>query len=123
MSAKTIIVVCLVALGLGPFRIAEGQQPKKIPRIGFVTFSQVSAGGSTSILESFRRGLRDLGYVEGQTIIIDRRDAEGRLDRIPALVQDIVNQKVDVIVAPNNVAIRAAKELTKTIPIVMVSSL
>jgi putative ABC transport system substrate-binding protein len=67
--------------------------------------------------------LRDLGYVEGENILIERRYAEGRLDRMPALVNDLVQQKVDVIVAPNNVVIRAAKKATKTIPIVMISSI
>jgi putative ABC transport system substrate-binding protein len=67
-------------------------------------------------------GLRDLGFVEGKNISIERRYAEGRLDRMPALVNELVQQKVDVIVAVNNVVIRSAKEATKTIPIVMVSS-
>jgi putative ABC transport system substrate-binding protein len=66
--------------------------------------------------------LRDLGYEEGKNIAIERRYAEGRLDRMPALVNDLVRQKVEVIVAPNNVVIRAAREATKTIPIVMVTT-
>ena len=74
------------------------------------------------MFDSFRLGLRDLGYVEGKNVLIERRYAEGRLDRMPALVNELVQQKVDVIVAVNNVVIRAAKEATKTIPIVMVSS-
>ena len=66
--------------------------------------------------------MRDLGYEEGKNILIESRYAEGRLDRMPALVNDLVQQKVDVILAPNNVVIRAAKEATKTIPIVMVTT-
>jgi putative ABC transport system substrate-binding protein len=66
--------------------------------------------------------LSDLGYVESKNILIESRYAEGRLDRMPALVNELVQQKVDVILAVNNVVIRAAKEATKTIPIVMVSS-
>jgi putative tryptophan/tyrosine transport system substrate-binding protein len=66
--------------------------------------------------------LSDLGYVEGKNILIESRYAEGRLDRMPALVNELVQQKVDVIVAPNNVVIQAAKKATTTIPIVMVSS-
>jgi putative ABC transport system substrate-binding protein len=66
--------------------------------------------------------LRESGYVEGKTILIERRYTEGRLDRVPSLVNDLVQQKVDVIVAPSNVAIRAAREATKTLPIVMISS-
>jgi putative ABC transport system substrate-binding protein len=68
-------------------------------------------------------GLRDLGYVEGKNILIERRYAEGRSDRIPALVNELIQQKVDVILAVTNVIIRAAKEATKTIPIVMITSI
>jgi putative ABC transport system substrate-binding protein len=74
------------------------------------------------MFEAFWLGLRDLGYVEGKNVLIERRYAEGRLDRMPALVSDLVEQKVDVILAVNNVVIRAAKEATKKIPIVMLSS-
>ena len=75
------------------------------------------------MFDAFQQGLRDLGYVEGKNILIEHRYAEGRLDRMPAFVNEFVQQKVDVIVASNNVVIRAAKEATKTIPIVMVSSI
>ncbi len=74
------------------------------------------------MFDAFRQGLRDLGYVEGKNILIERRYAEGRLDLMPTFVHEFVQQKVDVIVATNNVVIRAAKEATKTIPIVMLSS-
>jgi putative ABC transport system substrate-binding protein len=74
------------------------------------------------LFDAFRLGLSDLGYVEGKNILIESRYAEGRLDRMPGLVNELVQQKVDVIVAVNNVVIRAAKEATKTIPIVMISS-
>jgi putative ABC transport system substrate-binding protein len=66
--------------------------------------------------------LRELGYVDGQSIVIERRYAEGHLDRIPALVNEVIQQNPDVIVAPNNVAIRAAQKGTKHIPIVLTSS-
>jgi putative ABC transport system substrate-binding protein len=74
------------------------------------------------LFDAFRLGLSDLGFVEGKNILIESRYAEGRLDRMPALVNDLVQQKVDVIVAVNNVIIRAARDATKTIPIVMISS-
>ena len=74
------------------------------------------------MFDAFRLGLSDFGYVDGKNILIESRYAEGRLDRMPALVNELVQQNVDVIVAPNNVVIRAAKEATKTIPIVMISS-
>ena len=100
------------------------QTAKTMPRIGFI--SSTGAPGSPSphspLFDAFRLGLRDLGYVEGKNILIERRYAEGRLDRMPALVNEFVQEKIDVIVAVNNVVIRAAREATKTIPIVMVSS-
>jgi len=74
-------------------------------------------------LEAFRRGLRDLGYIEGKNIAIELRYAEGKLDRMPGLVNELVQQKVDIIFAANNVAIRAAKAATKTIPVIMVASI
>ena len=97
--------------------VAQAQQPKKIPRIGFA-----SGGPGDQGFEALRQGLRELGYVEGKTVQIEYRDAKGRLDLMPALVDELVQQKVDVIVAANNVVIRAAKKATKTIPIVMRSS-
>ncbi len=97
------------------------QMPKALPRIGIIV-STGAPGSSSPWFDSLRLGLRDLGYVEGKNISIDRRYAEGSLDRIPQLVNDLVQEKVDVILAPNNVAIRAAKEATKIIPIVIVSS-
>jgi len=91
--------------------IGEAQQPKKIPRIGYL---------NSSIYADFRQGLRDLGYVEGKNIIIEWRENEGKLDRNPALAAELVRLKVDVIVAGGSSEIRAAKEATATIPIVMV---
>ena len=102
--------------------LAEAQQTTKtIPRIGFI--SSTGAPGSPSpLFDAFRQGLRDLGYLDDKNIVIVHRYAEGRLDRMPGLVNDLVQQKVDAIVAVNNVIIRAAKAATKTIPIVMVTS-
>src|SRR5215467_14566336 len=109
----TVLALCAVLFALS--LPAEAQQARKIPRIGYLT----SVGSSR---EAFLQGLRDLGYVEGKNVLIESRDAEGRLDRIPALVNELVQQKVDVIVASNNVAILAANKATQAIPIVMVSS-
>ena len=92
-----------------------------LPRIGFVS-SAGTPGKRPPLFDALRLGLSDLGYVDGKNIFIESRYAEGRLDRMPALVNELVQQKVDVIVAVNNVVIRAAKEATKTIPIVMISS-
>jgi putative ABC transport system substrate-binding protein len=104
------------------FSFAEAQESAKFPRIGFIHSSRTPTDPSPQF-EAFRLGLRDLGYVEGKNILIESRYAEGRLDRMPALVNELVQQKVDVIVAPNNVVIRAAQEATKTIPIVMVTTI
>ena len=121
MKAKIVpsLVTTFILVG---FYLAEAQQTTKaIPRIGFI--SSTGAPGSPSPqFDAFRLGLRDLGYMEGKNILIESRYAEGRLDRMPALVNDLVQQKVDVILAPNNVVIRAAKEATKTIPIVMITT-
>ena len=114
ISLTSVIIVAY-------FSLAEGQQHAKIPRIGFIYSSRTAADPSPQF-EAFRLGLRELGYEEGKNILIESRYAEGRLDLMPALVNDLVQQRVDVIVAPNNVVIRAAKEATKTIPIVMITT-
>jgi len=115
---KLKLLLCLlitVSLVTGS---AEAQQVgKKIARIGYA-----SGGPGGYLFEAFRQGMRDLGYVEGQNLLIEYRDAGGRLDEMPALVNELVQQKVDVLVMNNNVVIRAAQKATKTIPIVMSSS-
>ena len=75
--------------------IAEAQQPKKVPRIGYLTGSSLPANSRRT--EAFRQGLRDLGYVEGKNIVIEWRAAEGKFDRLPALAAELVRLKVDVI--------------------------
>ena len=96
---------------------AEAQQPKKVPRIGFLAAASPSA--ISARVEAFRQGLRELGYVEGKNIVIEWRSAEGKLDRLPELAAELVRLKVDVIVTGGPIATRAAKEATSTIPIVM----
>ena len=91
----------------------------KIPRIGYVRVVGVPSIPGPNV-EAFRQGLRDLGYVEGKNILIEYRYAEGKRDRVPSLVAELVQLKVDVLVSPDGPAIRAAKQATKTIPIVMV---
>ena len=119
---EKIFVLTLGILILAFFYLADAQElAKKVPRIGLI-YSTGAPGSPSPQLDAFQRGLLDLGYVEGKNVLIDRRYAEGRLDRMPTLVNELVQQKVDVIVAVNNVVIRAAKEATKTVPIVMISS-
>jgi len=95
--------------------VAEAQQPKKIPRIVYLSVSPVN----TARIEAFRQGLGELGYVEGKNIIIEYRHADGKLDRLRTLVAELVRLKVDVIVSSGSVTTRPAKEATVTIPIVM----
>src|SRR5438445_3842075 len=99
------------------------QQPTKgLPRVGVIFSFGTAADTPSPIYQAYTQGLRDLGYIEGKNIILERRYAEGRLDRMAPFVQEFVQQKVDAILGVNNVVIRAAKEATKTIPIVMISS-
>jgi putative ABC transport system substrate-binding protein len=81
-----------------------------------------SASGYASRLEAFRHGLRDLGYVEGRTITLEYRFAEGQADRLPALAEELVQLPVDVLVVDGTIAIRPAQHATTTIPIVMVAA-
>ena len=94
---------------------AQAQQAKKIPQIGLLAGNR----DGPSVGE-FQRGLRDLGYVEGKNILVEVRYAEGKLERISGFVDEFVQLKVDVLVSGNYLSIRTAKQVTKTIPIVMV---
>ena len=107
----------LISTVVGGAAIAAAQQPKSVPRIGFVAGSREG-----TIIGAFQRGLRDLGYIDGKHIQVEYRYAEGNVDRIPTLVNELVQLKVDVLVVITLIGIRAAKEATKTIPIVMVTT-
>src|SRR5262245_21805511 len=97
---------------------ARAQQSKKVPRIGYV--SNNDPAGESRRSEGIRLALRDLGYIEGQNIAIEHRYAEGKIDRLPELAAELVRLKVDIIlVAGGGRVIRAVKNATKTIPIVM----
>ena len=114
---KQIIVFALGAMLFALTLTAEAQQPTKIPRLGYLTAPAFSA--LTAEHEAFYQGLRELGYVEGKNIIIERRSAEAKLDRLPELAAELVRLKVDVIVTAGPAPTRAAKGATSTIPIVM----
>jgi putative ABC transport system substrate-binding protein len=94
---------------------AAAQSGSKVHRVGYLS----TAG---SVFEPFRQGLRELGYVEGQNLVLDVRLAHGRLDRLPALAAELVGMRPDVIAAVSSPAIRATKQATTTIPIVMAFS-
>jgi len=99
---------------------AEAQQAGRLPRIGYLGASSPTL--EPEILEAFRQGLRDLGYVEGQSIAIEYRWAEGHEDRLPEIATELVGLKVDVIVTTGTPGTLAAKRATQTIPIVMTAT-
>jgi putative tryptophan/tyrosine transport system substrate-binding protein len=115
MAWKTIIVFWLFALTLAPLGPVDAQQQAKIPKIGWLAVRPASAA---SMIESFQREFGKLGYVEGKNIVFEYRYAEGKLDRLPALADDLVRLKVDVLLTPTTPGTLAAKNATRTIPIV-----
>ena len=120
IASATIIVFLLTAfLVLSPSARA---QPTKIPRIGYISGTG-DASNQGPYVEALRQGLHDLGYVEGKSFTIDYRGGAGNAERVPKLVTELIEQKVDIIVAPIPNAIRAAKQATKIIPVVMVASI
>jgi putative ABC transport system substrate-binding protein len=118
MVKRLLWLVSLILLAAGTF--AEAQPAKKVPRIGLL-FTIESSPPSPNV-EAFRQGLRDLGYVEGKNILLEYRYAEGKLDRLPQLAEELVRLPVDVIVTALSPAIQAAKRATDTIPIVFAVS-
>jgi putative tryptophan/tyrosine transport system substrate-binding protein len=117
MAIKALVVL-LVGLVLASVHLAEAQQPTKVFRIGYL--SSTSSERQKSRLVAFQQGLYDLGYVEGKNIIIEYR-SDDRYERMPELVAELVRLNVDVLVAAGAPAAHAAKNATKTIPIVMQS--
>src|SRR6266508_3833148 len=118
---KAVLSILFVVVGLAVAVIAEAQQPKKVPRIGFLASASPSIVSDR--IDAFRQGLRELGYVEEKNIVIESRYAEGKLDSLPALAAQLVRLKVDVIVTGGSIITRAAKEATVTITIVMAQDL
>ena len=123
-TGRTLLrsVVILVTLGILCVALAAEAQPAgKVHRIG-----RLSSGPPPPefdhLLEAFRQGLREFGYVEGQNLVIESRGAEGRAERLPDLAAELVRLKVDVIVAGGTAAVRAAQHATRTIPVVMTGS-
>ncbi|MBI1964608.1 MAG: ABC transporter substrate-binding protein, partial [Candidatus Rokubacteria bacterium] len=117
MNRRVFIATATVIL-VAPLS-ADAQQAAKVPRIGFL-------GNSTAALEAnlvgpFREGLRDLGYVEGQSILIEYRWAEGKYERFPALIAELVALKVDVIVTAGTPAALGVRKATTSVPLVMVA--
>ena len=112
-----VVAFALYAMLFVLCSLVEAQQPAKVYRLGFVSSS---SRDQSPRADAFRQGLQELGYVEGKNLVIEYRYAEGRSDRLPALVAELIRLKVDVIVtsgAPP--VIYAAQQATRTIPIVM----
>jgi putative tryptophan/tyrosine transport system substrate-binding protein len=116
---KTVLL--LLGLVLANIHLAEAQQSTKIPRIGYVSGTG-DASNQGPYVEALRQGLKELGYVQGKNFKIEYRGAEGKAERVvESLVAELVQLNIDVLVVPILPAILAAKQATKTIPIVMVA--
>ncbi|MBI4204359.1 MAG: ABC transporter substrate-binding protein [Betaproteobacteria bacterium] len=113
-------ICCGIAICIGVTLDTAAQQAPKVPRIGWLSLTGAPVTGVRQ--ESFRQGLRDLGYIDGQNIIIEHRSAEGKLERLPELAAELIQLKVDVLVALEPPVARAVQRATRTIPIVMRST-
>jgi len=118
MMDRRAFVTGSLALLAAPLAV-EAQQAGRVYRIGYLSYS--SPASNPHLIEAFRQGLRELGWVEGQNITIDSRFAEGRSDAVSDFAAELVRLKVDIIVATSTPPTLAAKNATKTIPIVLVS--
>ena len=118
MERRTFLATLVGGLLAAPLA-AEAQPREKLPRVGYLSPGSPSEPLRRRRFEAFRQGLRELGYVEGQNIVIEPRWAEGKYDRYPALAADLVRLKVDVIVPVGGAATQAVQQATRTIPIVM----
>jgi putative ABC transport system substrate-binding protein len=107
-----LLIIAVIAVGA----MAEGQDPGKVPRIGFLASGLRSA--SAQRVELFQQGLRELGYVDGKNIVIEYRYADGKLEPLSALAAELVRLNVDLIVTDTSIAIDAVKNATQTIPVV-----
>jgi putative ABC transport system substrate-binding protein len=117
MKNKRIFGFALCALLFALCAAAEAQQPAEVPSIGLLTGASTTVAGPW--IDTFRQGLRELGYIEGKNIILEIRGGEARPDRLAHLASELTDLKVDIIVTGGNAATHAVKEATKTIPIVM----
>jgi putative tryptophan/tyrosine transport system substrate-binding protein len=118
MWCSTAGFIVTLTLSMLAVPLVAGAQPVgKVPTIGFLTHN--AATQATQVVEAFAQGLRELGYIEGQTMTIERRYAEGRLDRVPALVADLAARHIDVFVVTTNIIAKAVQQTTPQSPIVM----
>jgi ABC-type uncharacterized transport system substrate-binding protein len=101
-----------------PF-VVQAQQLKNVARIGFLATGSLESPETRASFDAFREGLRELGYFQGENIVIEVRAADSNMERFPSLVNELIGLKVDIIVALNSLSGRAAKQATSTIPIVV----
>jgi putative tryptophan/tyrosine transport system substrate-binding protein len=116
---KMLFFLCALLLVQG-FH-AHAQQPGKIPRIGFVPGAGDPASAGPAV-DSFRQAMREFGYIEGKNIQVEYRYDEGKVDHLPSIVAELIQLKVDILILTAMTAIRAAKQATKTIPVVMTTT-
>jgi putative ABC transport system substrate-binding protein len=121
MNVRAFLAMTLGFCVLGGAQVAEAQPAGKIPQLCFLTFDPGTAQSPSARFDEFFQGLRDLGYVHGQTIAIHYLTVDGRSEQFPALASDCVRLKADVIVVSTTPGAQAAKKATGTIPIVMLS--
>jgi putative ABC transport system substrate-binding protein len=117
MDRRAFLARTGAVLLAAPFA-AEAQQAGKVARIGFLVTGSLESREARAILDAFRQGLRERGYVEGQNIVIEYRSADGKIERLPGLAIELVRLKVDLIIAGNTPMARAAQQATTSIPIV-----
>ena len=115
---KKVILLLMFAFILASVHLAEAQQAKKVPRVGYLFTGSRSFAPASSTFKAFLQGLHELGYIEGKNIAIEYRYAEGKPNRYPELASELVRLKVDVIFTSSDPAVQAAKKASKTIPIV-----
>jgi putative ABC transport system substrate-binding protein len=120
MKVVKIIGFALYATLIAFCGTSEAQQQRKIARIGFLGATARGTNSPQSYFITFRDGLQELGYIEGKNLIIEYRNAEGNVQLIPKLAIELLDLNLDIFVSTNPVAIRTAKEASKTIPIVMI---
>ena len=118
MIKGLVVVAALLLLAAPP--AADAQPAANVPRIGILGLN--SAENSQPTINAFRQGLRERGWIDGQNIVVDVRYADGRVDRLPALVVELLRLKVDIIVTTSSATTQAAMDATRTIPVVMAVS-
>jgi putative tryptophan/tyrosine transport system substrate-binding protein len=118
MSTILLLITLTLGILLAPL-VTEAQPRMKIPQVGFLRHGRQADAALQRRLDEFRQGLRELGYIEGQNLVLEVRYSEGRLDRLPELAAEFVRLPVDVLVVHGPQGVRAARDATSTIPIVM----